>query len=212
MVLQNLRRPTLVFLGLALALAPLALAPLACTTRPEPARLDSSPTTIDAPLADALGQDQSSSLEVALTGDGIQLVVGQSGSTDTFEFGTEMALVQNAITQTLGQPQESAQNDECPSGPLMVTTWPNGLSLSAASDQFVGWSVRSGNGQASLTTIAGIGLGSTRAQLEGVYRVEIFASSLGTEFSAGGLAGLLSSTEPSGAITHLWAGETCIFR
>jgi hypothetical protein len=42
--------------------------------------------------------------------------------------------------------------------------------------------------------------------------VTIEDSTLGIEFSAGGMSGLLSMRESSGEITNLWAGVTCIAR
>lgn len=37
-------------------------------------------------------------------------------------------------------------------------------------------------------------------------------STLGTEFTAGGLAGLLDGTGARARITHLWAGASCAMR
>jgi hypothetical protein len=93
----------------------------------------------------------------------------------------------------------------------MITQWPNGLVLHAADSEFIGWSARPDT-DASLTTIAGVGTGSTRGELEAAYTVEVTETSLGTEFSTGSLFGLLSSTEPDATITDLWAGTVCNFR
>jgi hypothetical protein len=58
----------------------------------------------------------------------------------------------------------------------------------------------------------GIGVGSTRAQLDAAFDPQITQSSLGTEFSAAGLGGVLESPAPTARITSLWAGTGCIFR
>ena len=63
-----------------------------------------------------------------------------------------------------------------------------------------------------LTTADGIGIGSTRVELEASREVEVEATTLGTEFSAGGLGGLFASPEPAAEIVSLWAGLTCHFR
>jgi hypothetical protein len=64
----------------------------------------------------------------------------------------------------------------------------------------------------TLTTVSGIGLGSTRAELEAAYDAEVAPSSLGIEFHAGGLAGLLDSSRPDARVVSLWAGLACVAR
>ena len=148
---------------------------------------------------------------LALSGDGLQLVGDQTGSTNPLVFGTEMALVEEAVTSILGAPLESVENSECGSGPQTITQWPNGLTLHAAGGEFIGWSA-SANTDAALTTMAGVGIGSTRSDLEAAYAVEVSESSLGTEFSTGDLFGILSSSGPDAVIENLWAGTVCNFR
>lgn len=104
-------------------------------------------------------------------------------------------------------PVEEGYSSEC-NGNFMRLE--NGLTIWFVDDAFAGWAVR---GPApTLTTVSGIGIGSSRDELESVYDVRIFRSTLGIEFSAGGLAGLLESDLPDARITHLWAGQTCIAR
>jgi hypothetical protein len=106
---------------------------------------------------------------------------------------------------------ESVENSECGSGPQTITQWPNGLTLHEAGGEFIGWSA-SANTDAALTTMAGVGIGSTRSDLEAAYTVEVSESSLGTEFSTGDLFGILSSSGPDAVIENLWAGTVCNFR
>jgi len=127
-------------------------------------------------------------------------------------FGSDPILVKNAVTAILGEPKKTVENSECPAGPLTVTTWPNGFAINAAQDKFVGWSVRPDTGSAKLTTMAGVGMGSTTTELKEVYDVSISESSLGVEFNVGQLSGLLSSNEPDAVVENLWAGTNCIFR
>lgn len=197
------------------ALLPLGLTLLlttaACTRTPDSADVNGTEPTPDA--VDPVPGDQVEDTEsiLALSSEGLQLVGDQTGSTDTLAFGTDIAVVENVLTELVGEPVESGENTECGSGPQMLTQWPNGLVLHAADGEFIGWST-SLNTDADLTTLAGVGIGSTRDELEAAYTVEVIESSLGTEFSTGDLFGLLSSTEPDAVITDLWAGTVCNFR
>ncbi|HSM83100.1 MAG TPA: hypothetical protein VLS96_15525 [Nodosilinea sp.] len=202
------------------ALLPLGLALLlttvACTRTPEAADSNSTDPpagAVDPAPTDPQPGDRVEDTEslLALTGEGLQLVGDHSGSTVTLAFGSEMALVADAVTSILGEPLESGENSECGSGPQMITQWPEGLVLHAANGEFIGWSVRPDAGE-TLTTMAGVGVGSTRRDLEAAYTVEVFESTLGTEFSTGDLFGILSTAEPDATIENLWAGTTCNFR
>lgn len=214
MVKSPFRLTALLSLGLALLLTGAA-----CTQSPEGGQANGAdpmadavdpidPAPIDPVPADQV-EDTTSLL--ALSGDGLQLVGDQSGSTVPLAFGTEMTLVTDAVTSILGQPLESGENSECGAGPQIITQWPQGLTLHAANGEFIGWSMGPAT-EPGLTTMAGVGIGSPRSGLESAYTVEVFESSLGTEFSTGNLFGILSSTEPDAAIEALWAGTVCNFR
>ncbi len=202
------------------ALLPLGLTLLlttaACTRTPEATDVNGTDPMVDpvdpAPI-DPVSGDRVEDTEslIALSGEGLRLVGDQTGSTNALEFGTEMALVEGVVTNILGTPLESYMNEECGAGPQMITQWPGGLSLHAAGGEFIGWSV-SPDTDATLTTMAGLGVGSTRSELESAYTVEVRESSLGTEFSTGDLFGILSSAEPDATVDYLWAGTTCNFR
>lgn len=153
-----------------------------------------------------------SALALALTGEGLFLVEPESGSTTLLPFGMEMATVQEAITELRGNPDTVSPSPECPGDPFTIASWADGLMLNADGDTFVGWSVRPDTGSDQLTTLAGIGVGSSRQDLEAAYTVTVVESTLGTEFTAGQLAGVLSDATPDGEITNLWAGTVCIFR
>lgn len=168
----------------------------ACTPRP------AAPTSDAAPAA----------VSLALTGEGVFLVEPESGSTTLLPFGIEMATVQAAVTQVLGSPETVSTHEECPGDPFMSALWPDGLVLNADGEDFVGWSVRPNGGREQLTTLAGIGVGSSREDLETAYVITVFESTLGTEFTAGSLAGLLSDETPTAEITDFWAGTVCVFR
>lgn len=156
--------------------------------------------------------DASAPAELALTGDGLFLVEPDSGSTTLLPFGTDMATVQATVSDLLGEPETVSANEECPGDPFISAVWTDGLALNADDTTFVGWSVRPDSGSETLTTLAGIGVGSSRESLESAYAVTVFESTIGTEFAAGQLAGLLSDPSPTAEITNLWAGTVCIFR
>jgi hypothetical protein len=65
---------------------------------------------------------------------------------------------------------------------------------------------------AQFRTTAGIGIGSTRRELDAAYQAEVAESTLGQEFTAGEIGGLLTSAAPDGRVEALWAGMTCHFR
>lgn len=179
--------------SLALSLA------TACTpASPPPEPESSTPTDTD--------------IVLALTDEGLFLVEEENGSTTLLPFGMAMDTVQSAVTELLGSPEEVSANEECPGDPFVSAIWADGLVLNADGEEFVGWSVRPEAGSAQFTTLSGIGVGSSREDLEMAYTVTVFESTIGTEFTAGQLAGLLSDPTPAAEITDFWAGTVCIFR
>ncbi|MDX2240980.1 MAG: hypothetical protein NW224_09875 [Leptolyngbyaceae cyanobacterium bins.302] len=160
-----------------------------------------------------LGQARPRAAVLALDSDGLRLVNASTGSTRALSFGMKQAEVVSILTNLRGKPQEQGTNQECGAGPLGYANWNDGLSLKFNKGVFAGWSVDGRNkGANKLTTISGIGTGSTRSQLQKVYAVKIQQTSLGTEFSNNGLGGILSGNKPSDRITTLWSGTTCLFR
>jgi hypothetical protein len=51
-----------------------------------------------------------------------------------------------------------------------------------------------------------------RAQLLDVYDAKIEQTTLGTEFNAAGLSGILDGTGAKAKVTNLWSGVNCVFR
>ena len=157
-------------------------------------------------------QSLTADLGVMLTNEGLQFIDLQTGSTRLLSFESDAALVEQAITRIYGEPAEKSNNTECPGGPLTIAIWPNGLVVNSAENKFLGWSMRPYIGGKNITTASGIGIGSTRSDLEGVYDVEVYDSTLGVEFFNEQLGGLLTSHDSDAVITNLWAGATCMFR
>ena len=81
--------------------------------------------------------------------------------------------------------------------------------------RFVGSSLSRGaadGGNVGVSTMAGIGIGSTRPELEAAYTADIRETTLGQEFAAGDIFGVLDGTGPSARINAMWAGASCNFR
>ncbi|MEM7064728.1 MAG: hypothetical protein AAF572_16415 [Cyanobacteria bacterium P01_B01_bin.77] len=174
------------------------------------------PTPVEEPVEvdEPASPEEQAEIVLALSGDGVLVVDSQSGKSQNIPFETtDLATSQTAISAALGEPTETGKNAECGAGPMSFVTWSNGFQISAMQDQFVGWSVRENTAGDSLTTIDGVGIGSTLTDLEENYDVGVIESSLGVEFNASNsLFGLLSANESDGVITNMWAGVVCNFR
>ncbi len=147
---------------------------------------------------------------LALAGDGLMLVNSESGSTRAISFGMPASSAIDMLTAVAGAVVERGTNEECGAGPVEYVSFNNGLQIVLQKDQFLGWTVRARDD--TLRTMSNVGLGSTRAELEAVYAAEIAPSTLGMEFMAGGLQGILESSAASAKITDLWAGVACVAR
>ncbi|MDH4384342.1 MAG: hypothetical protein QE280_02745 [Caulobacter sp.] len=148
---------------------------------------------------------------VALDGEGLRLVTA-NGSTALLAFDRNRQETIAALSGALGPPVGQSANSECGAGPTDFVDWGNGLSVLIMQDRFVGWSLDP-EAAGGLTTMNGIGVGSSRAALVQAFSdTSIEESTLGQEFTAGGLSGLLDSARPDARIEALWAGTACVFR
>jgi hypothetical protein len=153
----------------------------------------------------------------AITLPGVRLEangVALSGNGDTSRraaFGMSRAEVLRILAPALGNPIEEGDSQECGAGTLGFATFREGLGLYFEDGKFAGWDLDGSDGGRFFIP-AGVGIGSTRAKLEAASPVKVEDSTLGIEFSAGGISGLLSARDPAGQITNLWAGVTCIAR
>lgn len=148
-------------------------------------------------------------MRAQLDPEGLEAVVIATGDGQLLSFSRTR--IQTLVTMSLIEPVPGAasENKECGAGPLAFVAWPDGLTLAFQDDRFAGWAVD----KPGLATKDGIAVGATRAQLKAARpKVKVTESTLGTEFDAGGLGGLLDGKGPDAKITHLWAGVTCMFR
>ena len=185
----------------------LVAATWACADQPAPALPGGG--AADTAASDAVRTAPAAkAVALALDGEGLRLVETASGSTRPLAFGEEAALVTATLERVLGAPPtETGRVEDCAQE---YATWSPGFSVWFLDGTFVGWGLRD-DGQ-PLTTMAGIGIGSSRAELESAYVIDVYESSLGVEFNAGALAGLMDGEGAGSLISHLWAGNTCIAR
>jgi hypothetical protein len=126
-------------------------------------------------------------------------------------FGMPRAAVTEMLAKTLGSPIEEGDDQECGAGPLSFASFRGGLGLYFEAGKFVGWDLDGQDG-GRFATAAGLGIGATRKQLDSATGVTIQDTTLGIEFNVAGVSGLLSSRDPGGEVTNLWAGTTCLAR
>lgn len=167
-----------------------------------------------------------SSHGLILTSNALQVVNINTGSTSEIPFGKPLDQMIEIITNVLqSKPKTIGINSECAAGPLKMASWNNGLTVvfqkkeseSKASEtnwQFVGWFVGSNSKNSKeISTMAGIGIGSTRAEMESAYVLSVSKTSLGYEFStSSGLFGIFDGSNKEAKITSLWSGLSCNFR
>lgn len=147
---------------------------------------------------------------LAVDAEGLRLFDAATGSARALAFGMPAEQVIAALAPLSGAPERS-ENPECGGGPMEFAAWPDGVTLVLQDGAFRGWSLDERT-KGAVTTASGIGPGSSRRELEAAYRIEVEESSLGTEFMAGEMSGLLDGTGPDARVVALWAGLACVFR
>lgn len=126
----------------------------------------------------------------------------------TLAFDMPKAEVIEALTRALGRPPtERGENSECGGGAMTFADWEGEMLVYFLDGRFAGWDSRG-----ALKTIEGIGIGSSRAEVARLPGFEVEQSTLGAEFRARGLSGILESAAPGAKVTAIWGGATCVFR
>lgn len=159
---------------------------------------------------------------LVLTSNALQFVNQQTGSSTEINFGIALDQMVTMLNKVLQKKVSTIQvNSECGAGPLKMATWSNGLTVvfqqkkSNSEWQFAGWFMNAASSAVSkpLTTMAGIGIGSTRAEMESAYTIKVSKTSLGHEFStSAGLFGIFNGPGMDAKITNMWSGTSCNFR
>jgi hypothetical protein len=192
--------------GLAL---PVLLALAACGTEPDRTGANAAGAADTAGPANAATPVPSPpAARSPLVLEGAGLGIPDASPPRIVSFDTPKAATVEALTKALGRhPSEVGENEECPGGTLEFATWKDEITLWFENGRFAGWDNKGG-----LKTTGGIGIGSSRAEVAQLAGMEAEDSTLGTEFRAGGLSGILSSKAADAKVTHLWGGATCVFR
>lgn len=142
----------------------------------------------------------------ALDGEGLRMVI-PSGATRLLAFGMPRKTVEDAIVRSLGKAGTQGTLEECGAGPIEFSRV-DGLTLNFQDGAFIGWMLQP---PSPLTTLDGIGIGTTRSQAEASRRISMIPdSTLGAEFDAGGIGGFFDGE--GGTVSLLYAGTQCFFR
>lgn len=149
-----------------------------------------------------------------LAPDGL-LLADHAGKMQLLPFGTERIKAESAVAIIVGTPITRGSSSECGAGTVDYsnlrdghTPRRDGLQMTFQDDKFVGWTINAPD--SPLKTAKGIGIGSTRQQLDAAYKVDVEESSLGLLFSTGELVGLLDQDGIEGLVTDIWAGTVCL--
>ncbi|HEX2206493.1 MAG TPA: hypothetical protein VHG93_02365 [Longimicrobium sp.] len=176
-----------------------------------PASADSALAAVERGRADTLAAASGAlppESAITLSSDGLEVIAG--GVTRALAFGTAQTRVLTEVGGVLGAPAEQGTMDECPAGPLYQVGYGTGLQLVFQDSAFVGWFARQGS---PFRTAREIGPGSTLRQLKTAYSAtKVEETSLGYEFDAGGLYGVVTDTTDAGVVEVVFAGTNCIFR
>lgn len=150
------------------------------------------------------------SAQLALHPEGLRQMPGTPQDT-VLRFGSDRTATIEAVSAALGAPVEQGEIAECNA---VYINWAPDFTAYFDEFGFSGWAVRTGQTpyENGIFTRLGIGIGSTRTDLEDAYDVVIEPSTLGLEFSANGFSGLLENEGAEARVTYLWSGNACIFR
>lgn len=161
----------------------------------------------DAVVVPATSQRQT----LAVDSEGLRWFLSSNGSARPLPFGAPRAAVLRSLEDVRG-PAGTGRNENCGAGPVEYASWPDGLSLVFQNDRFAGWGLDS-RATGALATANGVGPGTNRRELADSFGSVTFRkTSLGTEFDAGGLFGVLDGAGPGARITDMWAGVSCVAR
>lgn len=148
----------------------------------------------------------------------LQLLNEETGATTDLLFGMEIDQLVDIVNTTVESTYKGDQIDTaCGAGPLKMASWENGLVLifkeskSSGDWEFEGWLLDAGmKDSEKLHTVSGVGIGSTRGELEEDYEIEVKQTNLGQEFSTErGLFGILSGSGDSATVQTMWSGLSC---
>lgn len=155
----------------------------------------------------AAAQDAHDRPALQLATNGLELRDVESGETDLIGFGTGQDDTVQFLGRALNEPSGSGMSEECGAGPLGTVDFGD-LRAYFKAGEFVGWESTSG-----FHSKQGIHVGMTSDELMAATdEMEGEETSIGYEWNADGFSGLLTEGGPTGTITTIWAGTTCVMR
>jgi hypothetical protein len=176
----------------------------AAETKAVLAEASTAPTPPEAP-APAPKAEKS---ELLLAPGGLSIVERPSGKASLIKFGIPRASAELMIGNVQGDQQGKGSSSECGAGTVDYTSYKDDLQLTFQDGKFVGWAT---NGAKSpLRTAKGIGVGSTRRELDAAYKILVEDSSLGLLWSTGDMVGTLDIDGIDGLVDNIWAGTVCL--
>ncbi len=192
----------------AAVLAALLLAACGEQARDRPAEPDKAAAA--APEAATAG------LVVALDAEGLRLVDPRSGSATPLAFELDRDLVVRAVGRASGIAPQISSMAECLAGPMDFARF-GSLTVNFATGSFAGWSLQPG--EPAFTTMDGIGVGTTRNEVEASRTIApVVDSTLGYEFTTvpgsadRSISMIFDGPGPEAKVETLWAGLACNFR
>jgi len=176
---------------------------------------NSAATNAAAPVANAAEPEDHGHVmdgpRVLLTGTGL---MGDGTDASEIRFGASRSDTMAAVSRTLGQARSTNNVEDCGgSGSAQQADW-GAVVLFFQDDKLVGWEQRDASETPWIGTPGGATVGMRRPQLSDALggAVSVEQSSLGSEFSGGGVSGLLASDRADAQVDRLWAGSNCAMR
>jgi hypothetical protein len=183
----------------------LATLVLACGGAPEPEERALPPDT----SAEAARDSLPGAPVLSIDGEGLRLVDPTTGRTTPLPFGAPEARVLEALARS-AQALRTGEGETrpCAAAGVQARTWSDGFAAVFRAGAFVGWELDQ-RSDGTITTLSGVGVGSTREHLEWSYVPHVRREVNGSTFTAGALHGTFEGDGSSARIGSLWAGTTC---
>jgi hypothetical protein len=206
----------------ALTVALLPVAGMACSSDDDPEGAATSSSTMSVPEGIELGDRASTTVVATTTPPPVapeEVRLSGTGVADRPIGSTPEVDVLTMLTPLLGEPEVTAA--ECPGGSDRAARFDVGLTVYFAGGQLSGWAFAAGDEVAGSPVLTDRDLrpGDTVTDLLAAYPDDfqwIEDSTLGTEFFIGTgfpyVGGTATGTEPNDTVEVLWAGDACLAR
>jgi hypothetical protein len=177
----------------------------------------STSTTVRGVTPTTTGPATSTRAPVAVAADGFEVTSGSTTKRYIYSGKVTVSAIKDAFRPQLGDPYKES-DEQCEAGKLHWVRW-KAVDVYFSGGQLAGWGLPPQAPAPMLKTAGGIGIGSTRPEIERAFpNVTVEESTLGTEwFAAGaapdtGLSGIFASDKPDARNEAMWSGRTCLAR